>query len=104
MLRGDVPQADFGRVYGLSKNTLSNYETDASMPKVSFLAKLSSDFGVSVDWLLFGDDGAPSPALTARENSLLANYRASPEEGKRSLETTSSLLAQSQTKKVKKAK
>lgn len=102
MLRGDIPQADFAKVYGLSKNTLWGYENGTSIPKISFLKRLAEDFGVTTDWLLFGDKGAPKPALTARESALLANYRASPEEGRRSLETTSALLAQSK-KKMKKA-
>lgn len=103
MLRGDIPQTDFATVYGLSKNTLSSYETGASDPKVPFLERLASDFGVSVDWLLFGAKGAPKPTLSAREAALISNYRASPEEGRRSLETTSALLAQ-QTRNLKKAK
>lgn len=104
MLRGEIPQADFAKIYGLSKNTLWGYENESIVPRVTFLAKLAKDFGVSTDWILFGDEGAPKPTLSARENSLLVNYRASPEAGKRSLETTSALLAQSQAKKVKKAK
>ncbi|MDD3310976.1 helix-turn-helix transcriptional regulator [Pseudodesulfovibrio sp.] len=66
-----------------------------------FLIRFVEIFQVDANWLLLG--AGPVPELNSREAALVANYRASPEEGKRSLETTSALLAQSQTKALKKA-
>lgn len=92
-LRGDVSQTDFARKYGLSKNTLWGYENGASDPKASFVMNLIADFGIDANWLLFGKGEAPVPTLTPREAALLDNYRHSPEEEQRSLETMCALLA-----------
>lgn len=101
IIRGQMTQGDFAKRVGVGRNTLIRYERGENEPSASFLQKLIKDFGVDPQWLLMG--GEPPMDLNSREAALIANYRASPEEGKRSLETTSSLLAQSQTKDMKKA-
>ena len=88
---------------GISRNTLVRYENNKRTPDADFMQELVRRYGVDANWLLLGAEGPPKPELNSRETALIANYRASPEEGKRSLETTSSLLAQSQTKDMKKA-
>jgi transcriptional regulator with XRE-family HTH domain len=93
VLRGSVSQAQFAEMYGLSKNTLWGYENGTTDPRASFVAKLAKDYGVTTDWILFGEGEPPKPELSAREACLIANYRASPEEGQRSVETMASLLA-----------
>jgi transcriptional regulator with XRE-family HTH domain len=94
MLRGNVSQSQFAQKYGLSKNTLWGYEAGSSDPKMSFVRRLIEDTGVDANWLLFGTGEPPTPTLTPREAALLDNYRHSPEDARRNLETTSSLLAQ----------
>ena len=100
--RGDVSQAEITKKYGLGKNTLSNYETGVTPPKLEFLMSFIKDFGLDANWLLFGKEQAEKPELSPRESALIANYRASPEEARRSVETTVALFAQPK-KKVKKA-
>lgn len=100
-VRGGVSQEEFAKRYGLNRNTLARYEKGDNDPSASFLKAISKDYGIDANWLLFGGE-RPEPKLSPRESALIANYRASPEEGRRSLETTSALLAQS-NKKVKKA-
>ncbi len=51
--------------------------------------------GVDVYYVLTGSRTAGSTVLTARESTLVENYRAAPEEAKKALETTSAALAQS---------
>ncbi|NDV20860.1 helix-turn-helix domain-containing protein [Pseudodesulfovibrio sp. JC047] len=101
-IRGNIRQEDFAQHCGISRKTLIRYEKNERMPPADFLQILIKDFGADPQWLLMG--GLPPKGLNPRESALIANYRASPEEGRRSLETTSALLAKSQTgKNVKKA-
>lgn len=102
LIRGELTQQDFAERLGVSRNTLVRYENNKRLPAADFLQLLISDYGADPQWLMMG--GEPPKGLNSRESALIANYRASPEEGRRSLETTSALLAKSQTKKdVKKA-
>ncbi|WP_320174912.1 helix-turn-helix transcriptional regulator [Maridesulfovibrio sp.] len=55
-LRGDVQIIEFAKRYGINKNTLWNYEKGVTSPKADFLKLLALDFGVSMDWLFFGED------------------------------------------------
>ena len=99
-IRGGMTQGDFAKGLGIGRNTLLRYEKGENEPPASILQKLITDFGADPQWLLMG--GEPPMDLSARESALIANYRASPEEARRSLETTSALLAQS-SKKMKDA-
>jgi transcriptional regulator with XRE-family HTH domain len=94
VLRGDVPQAEFAKKYGLSKNTLWSYENGTTDPKTSFLVQLVTDFGVSADWLLFGVGDPPKPELDAREAILVDHFRHCDERGKDAMITAGSALAQ----------
>lgn len=97
-VRGGVSQEDFANRYGLNRNTLARYEKGDNDPSAGFLKAIAKDFGLDANWLLFG--GEPrEPVLTPRETALLANYRASPEKGRRSVETMASVLAESQVGK-----
>jgi len=64
-----------------------------------FLVKFIEVFKVDANWLLLGVGESPKMELNSRERALIANYRASSEEARRSVETTAALLAQPQTKK-----
>lgn len=59
------------------------------------IAKLSTINGLNVYYVLTGLGSGAATVLTARESALVDNYRASPEEAKQALETTSAALAQS---------
>ncbi|AMK09634.1 helix-turn-helix domain-containing protein [Pseudodesulfovibrio indicus] len=101
IIRGQMTQGDFAKRVGIGRNTLIRYERGDNEPSASFLQKLIKDFGVDPQWLLLG--GEPPMELSPRESALIANYRASPEKGRRSVETMASVLAESQTEKMKKA-
>lgn len=89
-----MPQGEFAQRYGLNRNTLARYENGVNDPSASFLKALIEDFGLDANWLLLGVGEPPQVELSPRESALIANYRASPEEGRRSVETTAALLAQ----------
>jgi plasmid maintenance system antidote protein VapI len=68
-----------------------------------FLVKFIQVFDVDANWLLLGIGEKPELDLNSRERALIANYRASPEEARRSVETTAALLAKHETKTLKKS-
>jgi transcriptional regulator with XRE-family HTH domain len=91
-VRGGLTQQEFAERLGISRNTLVRYENNKRIPDAEFLCMLARNFGADPQWLLMG--GEPPMELSPRESALIANYRASPEEAKRSVETTAALFAQ----------
>lgn len=53
-VRGSRNQAEFARMLGVHKNTLSNYERNKGTPDANFITKLV-DMGFSAHWLLTGE-------------------------------------------------
>ena len=51
---GCLSQEDFGKVVGLSRNSIYNYENDIRMPRIDDVLTISKTFNVSLDWLLKG--------------------------------------------------
>lgn len=51
-LQKDINQADLGRIVGVGKTTISNYETGYSVPDLDILIKLAEYFQVTTDYLL----------------------------------------------------
>lgn len=48
----DINQVDLGRIVGVGKTTISNYETGYSVPDLDTLIKLAEYFQVTTDYLL----------------------------------------------------
>ncbi len=88
-----MTQQQFAQRLGVSRNTLVRYEKGDRIPDATFLAQVISEFGIDANWLLLGVGEPPAPKLTPREAALLDNYRNSPAEEQRSLETMCALLA-----------
>ena len=53
---------DLGEAVGLAESTISHYETGKRQPDYETLLKLSEFFGVSVDYLLTGEETKKAPA------------------------------------------
>lgn len=87
-------QPDFAAIAGTTKQTLFSWESGGSSPKAEQLSVLA-DHAVDVYYVLTGIRIGSATVLSARESALVDNYRASPEEAKQALETTSAALAQS---------
>lgn len=92
--RLEFNQPDFAGFAGTTKQTLFSWETGGSSPKAEQLEKLA-EHGVDVYYVLTGQRIGLATTLSARESALVENYRASPEDAKKALETTSAALAQS---------
>ncbi|MBC3899705.1 MAG: helix-turn-helix domain-containing protein [Firmicutes bacterium] len=48
----DINQAELGKIVGVGKTTISNYETGYSVPDLDTLIKLAEYFNVTTDYLL----------------------------------------------------
>lgn len=55
-LRGNESRESFGRKYGKTAGWVGHLETGKREPQVNFLLQMSNDYGVSVDYLLKGED------------------------------------------------
>ena len=58
----ELSNAELGKSVGLSHVSIGNF-LEGQLPKSEHLHKLADFFGVSTDWLLGRDAGAPVPAL-----------------------------------------
>ncbi|MCE5243683.1 MAG: S24 family peptidase [Syntrophobacteraceae bacterium] len=53
-LRGSVPIADFAQLFGIHKNTYSNYVKQLNVPDCKFILDVCQKFSISPNWLLLG--------------------------------------------------
>ena len=51
-------QTAFAKRAGLSQGAYANYEIGARQPEIAALAQIKDVYGVTLDWLLLGDDSA----------------------------------------------
>jgi transcriptional regulator with XRE-family HTH domain len=88
---------------GVSKRSYCAYEAGDTAPSAKLLAALVMA-GIDVPYLLTGQRSQPiESSLTRREQSLLANYGASDEAGKKIIEGTALLAAKPKDVKGSKA-
>ena len=66
-LRGEreLSQDDLAAALGVSRQSVSKWETDGSVPELDKLVKLSQLFGVSLDELVLDRPAPPEPTPTA---------------------------------------
>lgn len=55
-LRGDLSQAEFADMSGVSQRTIGHYEKNERQPDAETIKNICSKFKVSADWLLFGNE------------------------------------------------
>ncbi|WP_457571282.1 helix-turn-helix domain-containing protein [Desulfovulcanus sp.] len=53
-VRGKLNQSEFATMLGVHRSTLSRYERGEFEPSIDFLDHLCSNFGININWLLFG--------------------------------------------------
>lgn len=80
ILRGDAPVTGHGAKYDVARQTVYNWESGTSIPKIETLVQMAVDYDVRVDWLLFGiepmkrvpayDGAAISHAVSVIEQAL----------------------------------
>jgi len=76
-----LTQSDVARAVGVDRSHLSKIETGVDIPGRSALTGLAAFFGVSLDWLLTGEESAGAAGrdrLTEEERVLLSCWRALP--------------------------
>lgn len=61
-----LSQAAFADKLHIAKNTLNGYEKAKRQLTIETASRIRDRYGVSVDWLLFGDIGQPSHDLAVR--------------------------------------
>lgn len=94
-----LSQAAMAEKCGIAARSQRNYESGERSPDADYLAALAG-IGGDVIYILTGQRAggsavAPSPALSKREAALLDNYKHTGEEGKKVIEGTAALAAQS---------
>jgi transcriptional regulator with XRE-family HTH domain len=77
-LRGKRTQEEVAQKIGISRARLSHYETGRSEPDSEILKKLADFYGVSTDYLIYGEEGIKSdlisnlPELTEKDERDIA--------------------------------
>ena len=57
---------------GVTQTALSNWKSGRSTPTAKTLQKIADYFGVTIDYLMTGDDSSEQKGLTARDNRDIA--------------------------------
>ena len=57
--RAGMNKVMFADAICANKSSITRYETDAIKPNMDALQKISEEFNVSIDWIVFGDDKIP---------------------------------------------
>jgi transcriptional regulator with XRE-family HTH domain len=57
-IRGALSQAEFAVILGVSQPTIGKYEKGVRVPDTDFIQSICSNFGISADWLILGDEKA----------------------------------------------
>ena len=74
-MRGDENQRNFAQKINLKQTTYSNYESGQREPGLQIVGDVSTQFGVTADWLLgLSDSRAPNGAVTASGGSAAASH------------------------------
>ncbi|MPW26147.1 helix-turn-helix domain-containing protein [Alkalibaculum sp. M08DMB] len=68
----NLKQTDLCRITNLSKNAISNYVNDIRTPDTTACYKISKALGISVEWLLTGED---SHEFSPEEIDLIMKFR-----------------------------
>ena len=61
--RHEMSQGDLAEKIDVSRQTISKWENNMSIPELDKIISLSNVFGVTVDYLVKGDEVIPTPAL-----------------------------------------
>ena len=65
-----VKQADVVKACGMQTGTVSRYFSGESLPKAMELLRLAGYFGVSMEWLLIGEEARDQRTLTVKEDRI----------------------------------
>ncbi|MDD4608446.1 MAG: helix-turn-helix transcriptional regulator [Bacilli bacterium] len=66
-----MSQEDMAELFGVTRQTISNWENGKSYPDITFLIKLSNEFDISLDQLLKGDEKVVESIAKNEQNKKL---------------------------------
>ena len=95
---GESTINDFAALLDETPQRIKDVLRGKQKPPADFLIKLQMKLGVDLNWLLVGGTNAPAATLTVREATLIDNYRAAAEVGRRAIEQTSTAVEKSKGK------
>lgn len=64
-----IDQAEMARILGRSRNTVSAWERGVNEPPITAVAMWAMVTGRSLDWIMWGDEGAPRELAGALINA-----------------------------------
>lgn len=67
IVRGELSQDQFAKKIDIPQVTLSNYERDRNQPKIELIRRICKEFGIDVQWLLFGTEDGEKNSQGARQ-------------------------------------
>lgn len=91
-----ITNAEITKQLNLSKNAIGNYKNN-QIPNASILFRLSQILGVTMEWLLTGENISDN-SLTPDEKKLISNYKISSESGKQAIMNVAKTFADQATK------
>lgn len=68
--RRGVDQSEVAKACGFQSGTISRYFSGKSLPKANELLRLARYFGVSMEWLLVGDEARDPEPLKVEEEAV----------------------------------
>ncbi|MDD4569344.1 MAG: helix-turn-helix transcriptional regulator [Tepidanaerobacteraceae bacterium] len=69
----NLSQPEFAKIINVSRGNVGDWETGRSKPTVPALITISSQFNISIDWLLKGIGSGPGEGQNQGEDRLLEN-------------------------------
>ena len=91
--RAGTSQKDLAVLVDKTQQTITNWETGRSAPSLDDLATISRALGVSIDWVVTGEDSTGGESLTADEKLLIRYYRRASATAKIDISTTAADLS-----------
>ena len=85
-------QGDLADALGISRQSVSKWETDASIPELDKLLKLSELFGVTLDELVRGEDAPKAEAAGSAAQAAPASFAPQPAPEREKLHTTAGTI------------
>lgn len=95
-----VNRDQFADYLGVSRNTITRYETDERKPDADFIIKFCVEYEVSADWLLFGKLADDEHKLSVDEMLLIGLCRRHTEDVIHNLRTLLMSVALGESEKM----
>jgi transcriptional regulator with XRE-family HTH domain len=96
----NISQEKLASLVGLSTGAIGAYEVDRTYPSVAVLVKISTEFQVSIDWLIKGEE-APKEAQSEESQELTSLLRILEEKEKQISDLSNALINISKLVKLK---